>query len=213
MKGYLVGACALLIAGVIVQPVAAGASTGFFPYSQPGTPASPSYTGITCAIDFSSIPDYTELTSVSGCGVTVTFSVPMLKESVPNAWNQWGSPPNTEGNSPAILWTESASSVTLTYRTPGPAGAGRRTVGVEVDEDWYGTEDFTATFTGSSGTDGTISRTVTAPGAPVGNATDGALLFAARTKSPLPKVTSLTITGSNNSSGFGDDFAIAQIRV
>jgi hypothetical protein len=200
MKRLRIGAAVLAVAGLCLVPAtAASASGGFFPYSAPGTPALPSYTGISCAIDLSGIPDGTPVTSVTGCGVTVSFSVTMYKVSIGNGWATWGSPPDTESGSIAVLRTFALSSVTLTYHTPGPVGAGRRTVGVEAEGDAFVTENFTATFTGSAGTDGTITRDI--------DGFFGARLLGARTKT-IAKVQSLTIT--NNS---GDDFAIGEIRV
>jgi hypothetical protein len=231
MKRFRLGALALLTAGLAIPLAApAGASGGtFFPYSQPGTPASPSYTGISCVIDFSSVPDYSTVTSVTSatCGVTVVFSVPMIKFSVPDTWLVWGSGPNVESSTPAVLysWT-GVDSVTMTYYKAGRplSPAGRRTVGVEVMQNWSAfsgsasTEDFTATFTGAGGgTDGVVSRTVSSELQPITDPSHSALLFGARTKT-IPKVASLTITGSNNSdigvySGADNSFAVAQIRV
>jgi hypothetical protein len=200
MKRLRIGAAVLAVAGLCLVPAAAAsASSGFFPYSAPGTPALPSYTGSSCPIDLSGIPDGTPVTSVTGCGVTVTFSVTMTKLTVGSTWATWGSPPDTESSAPAVLVAFGSTSVTLTYHTLKPAGAGRRTVGVEAEPTLFQTDNFTATFTGSAGTDGTITRDI--------DGFFGARLLGARTKS-IPKVQSLTITDNSF-----DDFAIAEIRV
>jgi hypothetical protein len=201
------GVLAVVVAGICLIPAtAASASTGFFPYSNPSTPASPSYTGITCKIDFSSIAEGTPLTSVSGCGVTVTFSVTMYKENPGSQYipTTWGSPGNVEPGSPDVLFA-SASTVTMTYHTPGPSGAGRRTVGVEVGGGLFNsTDNFTATFNGAGGPDGTVYASSTPD---FGTLNGDAKLLAARTKT-IPKVTSLTISDSGCCG-----FAIGSIRV
>lgn len=186
----------------------AGASDTFFPFSQPGTSSSSGYTGNTCAIDLSSIPDGTTgIRSVTGCGVTVTFSVPMAKSSVPANPCCWGSPPDTESATPNVLYTPAAA-VTLVYRTGSPGGAGRRTVGVEAEDNEVGTWTLTATFSGALGVvDGSITRNVTS--SKDTSVPNDALLFAARTKN-VSKVRSLTIS-SNEPDGLG--LFIAQIRV
>ena len=160
-------------------------------FKQFSTPVA-KYTTHTCVIDFSGLPDFTQVTSVSGCGVTVTFSVPMEKRSVPGSWGTWGSPPDTEGATPAVLYTQGATDVTLTYSNSN------RLVGVEAEPNLFQVESFTATFRNRAGaTVGTINRDAD------GNA--GAKLFAGQTSQ---KVKSLEITDLA-----GDDFAIAQIRV
>jgi hypothetical protein len=154
------------------------------------------YVSKTCAIDLSAIPDFTVVSSVTGCGVTVSFSSPLEKRSVPNSWATWGSPPDTEGNTPNILYTSGATSVTLTYSSKG------RRVGVEVEPNLFQVESFTAIFRkGNGNTVGTINRDAD------GNA--GAKLLAGATGAdPKQYVKSLVITDNS-----GGDFAIAQLRV
>jgi hypothetical protein len=155
------------------------------------------YVSKTCAIDLSAIPDFTVVNSVTGCGVTVSFSIPMEKRSVPNSWATWGSPPDTEGNTPNILYTAGGTSVTLTYSSKG------RRVGVEVEPNQFQVESFTAIFRkGNGNTVGTINRADVD-----GNA--GAKLLAGATGAEAKQyVKSLVITDNS-----GDDFSIAQIRV
>jgi hypothetical protein len=153
------------------------------------------YVDNTCDIDLSSIPDFTTLTSVTGCGVTVSFSTTMEKLSVPNSWSTWGSPPQTESASPNILWSDGATDVVVTY-----SSASRR-IGFEVEPDIFQAETINATFTAVNGTSATIART------PNGSA--GALLYALKTPKKAKKhVNKIEVVDTA-----GDDFAIAQIRV
>src|SRR4051812_28172202 len=60
-----------LHAGADVAPANPSASwEGFHPFDRP----TKRYTSHSCDIDLSSIPDHTQLSSVTGCGVTVTLS-------------------------------------------------------------------------------------------------------------------------------------------
>jgi hypothetical protein len=152
------------------------------------------YVNNTCAIDLSAIPDFTSVTSVTGCGVTVTFSTPMEKRTVPDSWATWGSPPDTEGASPAILYSAGITDVTLTYSNKN------RRVGVEAEPNPFEVHTFSATFRNRAGViRGTISRDID------GNA--GARLLAAQVgRTKVQKIKTLEVASDV-------DFAIAQIRV
>ena len=154
----------------------------------------PAYLTKTCAINFSAIPDNTDLTSVTGCGLKVRFSVPLEKRTVPDSWATWGSPPFTETATPRVLWTQAELAVTLTFSV-------RTTIaGVEVEPN-SGTRTIDATFRRLSGASlGTISRDVSSNAA--------ARLFAGKVRSvkKAARVKTLTIESDG-------DFAIARIRV
>jgi hypothetical protein len=152
------------------------------------------YVSKTCAIDLSAIPDFTLVSSVSGCGVTVTFSSVMEKRSVPSSWATWGSPPDTEGASPNVLYSSGATDVTLTYSNKN------RRVGVEAEPNPFEVHSFTATFRNRNGIiRGTVSRDIDGSGGARLLAGDGGKLKANKTKT-------LEIASDV-------DFAIAQIRV
>ncbi len=198
-----VGLALVVVLGANTATVGA-ADPVFFPYDDPTTPASPAYTSITCAIDLSSIPDYTVLTSLTGCGATLNFSPAVEKRTVPASWfSHWGEPPDVEANNVPVLWSNFAESVTMTI-----SNAGRRTVGFEAQPNQYNTQTMTAVFKDVGGaTLGTISKPVTTT---VPGDTDGsAALFAARTKG-TPKIKSVTV-----SSGPAElpGFAMGALRV
>jgi hypothetical protein len=154
------------------------------------------YTTQTCVIDFSGLADGTLVDSVSGCGITVSFSVTMEKATVPGGgWATWAAPPYTETATPAVLTTGSKSKVLLTYSKTG------RRVGVEAEPD-FSLCPFTSVFKTKSGSKaGKIQRDA--------DWNAGARLFAGQTGSKKANwVKTLKLT-----CGSGDDFAIAEIRV
>jgi len=176
----------------VVHPAARVMPHSFKPYATPVA----DYVNKTCNIDLSSIADGTTLTSVSGCGVTVTFSVPMEKLSVPDSWATWGSPPNTESATPNVLYTDGATDVVLTYSNTN------RRVGVEAEPDLFQVDTMQATFRNAKGkATGVITQDV--------NGSGGALLFAGKNAKKKAKW-SKTVEVTDLS---GDDFAIAHIRV
>jgi hypothetical protein len=154
------------------------------------------YTSKTCVINFNNLMDNEVVNSVTGCGVKVRFSVPMMKLTVPGTFNNWGSPPDTETATPRVLWTQlGVTEVVLTY------SARSRIVGVEAEQNPFGTSTIDATFRRQSGASlGTISRDITAP--------SGARLFAGKAKSPTTTARIKTVTLSSDV-----DFVIARIRV
>lgn len=147
------------------------------------------YTKKSCAIDLSSIADFTEVTQVSGCGQTVNLSISMNKRTVPNGgWASWGSPPWTETATPAVLYSNGATSVTLTFAKSNFSG-------VEVEPNPFEVHTFNGVWKNKKGKE-IGSATADADGS------SGARLIGAKAK----KATSLTISSDI-------DFAIAQIRV
>src|SRR5262245_6466960 len=161
------------------------------------TPVS-GYTSNTCAIDLSAIADGTTMDSVSGCGVTVFFSVPVVKQTVPGGWSTWGSPPDTESATPYVLTALDQTKLTLRYSVRG------RRFGVEVESNNFDVFNFTATFRrGDSTKIGSITRAV--------DGSAGALLFAGLVRSARTKdrIKTLTIKADPDAGGF----AIAQLRV
>jgi hypothetical protein len=154
------------------------------------------YVSKSCDIDLSSIPDFTTLSSVTGCGTTVTLSSVWSKQSVPNGgWASWGSPPDTESATPNVLWSSGQSVATVDFGKTVKWG------GFEVEPDQFAVETTTVDFyAGANGT-GKLRGSVTRDP----NGQSGALLFGGHAKKGFK---SAVITNS-----VGDDFSIAQIRV
>lgn len=124
---------------------------------------------------------------------TFNFSSGMLENSVPGSWATWGCPPQTESCTPNVLYSNGATSLTLTLT------ASDNIAGFELEPDQFAVETFTATFHSSTGDSFQITRDV--------NGSGGALLFAAEDTTPGAFITSIDITNTA-----GDDFAIAQLR-
>lgn len=184
---------AKLHAGTHIAP-AKGAnpnSKKFKPFAQPVA----KYTGKSCAIDLSSIPDFTALSSVTGCGTTVSLSGTWEKRSVPNSWASWGSPPATESATPNILYSAGQTSGTVDFGKKVKVG------GFELEPDQFLVETFQVDFyAGPNGT-GKLRGSITLQP----NGQSGALLYGAKSKKGFQ---SAVITTDS-----GDDFAIAQVRV
>src|SRR5262249_13043777 len=115
----------------------------------------------------------------------VGFSSGLERRQVPGSgWGTWNSPPNAETSTPAVLWTQGITTLTLTLDHAVAK------FGIEIEPNPQSPCSFTANFS--------IGDRVTR--AIYGNA--GSLLFAAGGAVPI---TTVTITGPV-------DFAIAQIR-
>jgi hypothetical protein len=149
-----------------------------------------------CDIDLSSIADFTTLSSVSGCGTTITLSATWSKQSVPNGgWASWGSPPDTETATPNVLWSQGQSIATVDFGKKVKWG------GFEVEPDQFAVETTMVEFhKGANGTGAVVGTVTRDP-----NGQSGALLFAGHAKKGFK---SAVITNT-----VGDDFSIAQIRV
>jgi hypothetical protein len=148
-------------------------------------------------IDISGISDGSSVDSVSGCGVKVTFSKTLTKQTVGAGWATWGSPPKTEDATPPVLVT-TANKLVLTYSVRG------RRVGVEAEPEQFGVFHMVGTFRRLDGT--TIGKIARNP-----DGDSGALLFAGLVKSTrkADRVKTLTMKADPDAQGF----AIAQIRV
>jgi hypothetical protein len=170
-------------------PSKAAPMAGFKAFDQPVA----KYTSKSCDIDLSSIADFTDLTSVKGCGTTVTLSTTFDKRSVPASWGTWGSPPDTESATPNLLYSNGATSATVDF------GKKVKTGGFEIEPNPFEVHSFTVEFhKGANGT-GAIVGTITRDAD--GNA--GAKLFGGHRKHGFKSAVITTDT----------DFAIAQIRV
>ena len=166
----------------------------FTPIAQPGDtlPNGVVYTAGTTNMASSIPADGTSTTSLSDGTETVSFSQTMTAATVPGGgFNNWGSPPNTESNTPRVLFNSTIDSVTLSLSTA------TATFGVEMETDVFGTNSLKAQFYDGATLLGTISQSVTTP--------NGALLFAASTNQAFTSVVLSTPGG-----GLG--IAIAQVR-
>jgi hypothetical protein len=148
-------------------------SSGFFScISQPD----PLYTSVTTRIDFSTTTvNRMNYDSISGGGLMIDFSIPLMRLTVPGSWGTWNCPPATEAVCPQapptnprnlpVLFTNGPETVTLTL------SSAEATFGFEVQPDLSDIERITAIFFDASGMRvGTITRDVSGNG--------GALLFA-----------------------------------
>jgi len=172
-------------------PAAPASVNAFKAFAQPVA----KYTSKSCDIDLSSLADFTPVNSVTDCGTTVSLSSTFEKRSVPNSWASWGSPPDTETDTPNILYSAGATSATVNFGKTVKWG------GFEYEPDLFQVETVTVTFyKGANGTGkvrGTITRDV--------DGSFGARLFGGHSRRGWKSATI-----SNNA---GDDFAIAQVRV
>jgi len=146
-----------------------------------------------CDIDLSSIADFTLLSSVSGCKTTVTFSSQMDKRSVPGSWGTWGSPPDTETDTPNLLYSNGATSIVVDY------GKKVKTGGFEMEPNPFEVHSFTVEFHKGANGGGAVVGTITRDA----DGNFGAKLFGATAKKGFK---SAVVTSDT-------DFAIAQIRV
>ena len=125
----------------------------------------------------------TTTTSLTDGIETVNFSQTMTAATVPGGgWSNWGSPPNTESNTPRVLFNAAIDTVTLSLSTPAA------TFGVEMETDLFGTNTLMAKFFDGANLVGTISQSVTTP--------NGALLFAASTSQVFTSVVLSTPGGA-----------------
>jgi len=169
----------------------AQAQADFNPISQPTL----AYTSSTTLIDISSIPDLTSgITSVTNGVQTLNFDQAMTKASVPSGgWATWGSPPDTESNTPSVLFQSTASTLQIQMSVPST------TFGFELQGNTFTVNSFAVQFYEGPTLVGNISQNV--------DGTSGARLFAGfTTNQPF---TSVVI---NNVDGLSNGFAIAQLR-
>ncbi|QEH37719.1 hypothetical protein OJF2_63100 [Aquisphaera giovannonii] len=135
---------------------------------------------------------FSTLTSLSDGALTVQFSTAMEILDVPDGWTTWSSPPQSESDTPRVLWTQGPSQVTLNF------SSGLSTFGFEAQPDAFGAFGITATFYSGADEVGSITRDV--------DGNSGALLFAGTVTAgtgPISRVVVSTAAGG---------FAIAQLR-
>jgi hypothetical protein len=121
----------------------------------------------------------------------VTFGTPMMRLTVPDTWNTWNTPPDTETDTPPVLWSEGAASVLMILSSP------QLVFGFEAQPDLSDIETMVATFFDETASPlGTIVRDVSGNG--------GALLYAA--SSPIP-IASVLFTDAAD-----EGFGIANVR-
>jgi hypothetical protein len=146
----------------------------------------PSDYGTTKLVDLSGISDFTPVDKVG----RVKFSPTLEKRSVPGSWGTWGSPPDTETDTPNILYTVGATEITVTL----PRRGSKAVAGMEVEPNPFEVHNFTAVYKKRSGAAiCTINRDA--------DGNFGARVLAAKVKRAK------TITVSSDV-----DFAIAAVR-
>ena len=179
----LIALSALLVMSL---PAFAGDTWTVFP--QPGSGGPPAYDVFT-----------TNYGGGDGSGGTITslggafsFSSGLIEDNVPNSWATWNCPPFTESCTPNVLFTNGATTLTIT------ALDAQNTLGFELEPDQFQAELVQAIFHASDGMSFELDLT------PNGSA--GALLYAVQNDSGA-NITSVDIIDTA-----GDDFAIAQLR-
>jgi hypothetical protein len=134
--------------------------------------------------------DFTAVSSLTDGTQTVLLGTPMEARTVPSTWLTWASPPDTESDSPRVLWsTEDVTTATLTYTLPS------RIVGFEVEPDFLGIRSIMVSFFSGATPLDTLSLDV--------DGFAGAKLFAIESTSAL--ITRVTVDSEA-------DFAMAQLR-
>jgi uncharacterized repeat protein (TIGR01451 family) len=146
------------------------------------------------------IADGATTTSLADANLTVNFSHSMMARTVPGSWTNWGSPPNTESNTPRVLDTGSGVT-TLTLNFSKPLAA----FGLEMQQSAFGSEFLVSQWFNGVDLMAGQGRLITVPGAPPGPAADGAKLFGYSTDEAITRVV-LTVPAA------GDGFALAQVR-
>jgi hypothetical protein len=149
------------------------------------------YVASTSLIDISALTDGDDYGAISDGSLIVTFGTPMMRLTVPDTWNTWNTPPDTETDTPPVLWSEGATSVLMTLSSP------QLVFGFEAQPDLSDVETMIATFFDETASPiGAIVRDVSGNG--------GALLFAA--SSPIP-IASVLFTDAAD-----EGFGIANVR-
>ena len=169
----------------------------FVPISNPEL----AYLTTTSKISFSSIPSSTVVNSISDGFQTIEFNSGMRK-LLPTGINNWGVPPFTEDSRPETLISDfSTRSMIWVLSRPS------KIFGFELMPNLFGTYTYRVDFFTGSILAGSIIRTLTVPGPPLGPATQGARLFAAITDGPgFDRIVITSLSG--NTAGF----LVAQVR-
>ena len=137
-------------------------------------------------------PDGTIVNSLADTDCTVTFSPPTVLSSVPDTWQTWASPPDTESPTPRVLWSQGSTQLTMTI---SPPSCSLGTFGFEAEPNPFDVRAMTARFFAGEQEVGSVTRNV--------DGFAGARLFsAAAARAPFTRVVFSSST----------DFAIAQLR-
>ena len=182
----------VLVSFSVVLWLALAAIPAYADFTAISNPGDGTYLADTCKIDaWHALPLFSSVTSVTGCGVTVTFSSAMSKRGpVPSGWATWSSPPFSETATPHVLFSLGAPAVSMSFSVP------LSIYGYEAEPNLFAVSTMTATY--NPGAHGVISRAV------AGMA--GARLFAGQSSDVL-------FSGVAFSNPAGGGFGIAQIRV
>ena len=169
----------------------------FVPISNPEL----AYLATTGKISFSDIPNSAVVSSITDGFQTIEFSSEMRKIS-PTGINNWGVPPFTEDPKPETLISGSFTN-SMTWKLSRPS----KIFGFELMPNLFGTYTYRVEFFSGSILSGSITRTITVPGPPIGPVTQGARLFAAITDGPgFDRIAITSLSG--NTLGF----LVAQVR-
>jgi len=158
----------------------------FTPVAQPDT----SYLQATTKIPVTA-PEFSTITSVADANQTISFSDALQVFTVPNSWQTWASPPQTESATPTVLF-EQGTGVTLSFSN------GVNTFGVEMEPNLFDVFTMTADFYNGSTLVGEVSMPV--------NGFADARLFAGATTTD--QFTSVVLSVPASAQGF----ALAQLR-
>lgn len=141
------------------------------------------YPANTKLADISGLADFTPVSEVG----RFKFAPTLEKRSVPGSWATWGSPPDTEGATPHILYTAGATSIEVKKRRS-------KTLGMEIEPNPFAVHTFTAVYSLADGSSCTITRSA--------DGSAGARVLAATAPVKIKKVTVSSDV----------DFSIAQVR-
>ena len=175
-----------LLTSVAAAAAPSSAASALVVYDTPTT----AYLLNTCLIDVSGV-EGESVTTLTGCGQTITVAPTVVRAEVGSTWTDWGIDGEdwVEDPAPPLLWLKTATALTLSFSFPVDLA------GVEAEPNASDSHAFTATYkNGAGATVTTVARDID------GNA--GARLLAA----DAVGTKSLTISTDV-------DFAIAQIRV
>jgi len=159
------------------------------------------YLATTSKISLSNIPNSDVVHSISDGFQTIAFSSGMRKIS-PTGINNWGVPPFTEDPIPETLISGNFTN-SMIWELSRPS----KIFGFELMPNLFGTFTYRVNFFSGAIQVGSITRTITVPGPPLGPATQGARLFAAITDGPgFDRIEIKSLSG--NTLGF----LVAQVR-